>query len=312
VELITRALPERPSRAVVFSLGFVSFLACAPPSPAEVEVPARAQQVLEAINELRAGRGVEPLALSPALSGFATERAELAARSGSLTTGNGDDQIARAKEAGYEAWLLSAIVAQAAGTGEEVVEVWRRDAAETFFEALNPKFGDVGVGVAEPRDGQPPIYVVVLGYSWRDYFTERTKPLADRAAVRSELFAGLNQLRAENRAPRLRSSRSLDRVAQDYADKMLRESFYDHTAPDGSTVLERVRSTGYTFTSVGENIALGQFEPSEVIEGWADSPGHRRNMLDRDFREVGHGVAFGHNANGWEVLWVQVFATPAE
>jgi uncharacterized protein YkwD len=289
---------------------FACLAGCAPPTPAEVDTAAPAEQVLEEINALRRARALAPLVRSPALTGYAAERAQLAARRGSLELGVADDQLVMVKQAGYEAWELSTIVAQAAGDGREVVQAWRREAGQTFSDTLQAKFRDVGVGVAEADSGQPPIYVVVLGFSWRDYFIGRTAALADREAVRAELLAGTNQVRAGAHALPLRASPRLDRVAQEYAEKMLREAFYEHTAPDGSTVLERVRSTGYALSSVGENLALGQFSPDDVVAGWESSPGHRRNMVDRDFREVGHGVAYGHNANGWQVLWVQVFATP--
>ena len=91
---------------------------------------------------------------------------------------------------------------------------------------------------------------------------------------------------------------------------MLSEAFYDHVDPQGSSVLHRTQAIGYGLTVVGENLASGQFTAEQVFEGWLGSPEHRKNLLDREFREVGHGVAYGHNAAGWQVLWVQVFATP--
>lgn len=59
---------------------------------------------------------------------------------------------------------------------------------------------------------------------------------------------------------------------------------------------------------VAENIAKGIFSPDDAVQRWFDSPGHRENILLRKAREVGVGVAFGDNDNGFEVVWVQVLA----
>jgi len=61
---------------------------------------------------------------------------------------------------------------------------------------------------------------------------------------------------------------------------------------------------------IGENIAEGQGSVAEVMEGWMKSPSHREHILSLSFKEIGMGVAFGHNGRGWEVVWVQVFGTP--
>ncbi len=78
---------------------------------------------------------------------------------------------------------------------------------------------------------------------------------------------------------------------------------------DGKTVRHRVRAAGYRGArALAENIAKGPFTPDEVVRRWLNSPGHRRNILRRGAVETGFGVAFGENANGFEVVWVQVFS----
>ena len=56
-----------------------------------------------------------------------------------------------------------------------------------------------------------------------------------------------------------------------------------------------------------ENIAKGQFSVVEVMTGWMNSEGHRANILDPDFTEVGFGFSYGLNNNGFEVIWAQNF-----
>jgi uncharacterized protein YkwD len=82
---------------------------------------------------------------------------------------------------------------------------------------------------------------------------------------------------------------------------MVRQRFFDHVSPGGSTLLRRVRrGTGYLQSvhafALGENIAWGSGEyatPAETMDGWMHSSGHRHNILNRRFRHVGIGVALG-------------------
>ncbi len=103
---------------------------------------------------------------------------------------------------------------------------------------------------------------------------------AERAA------AGLGGLVAENR---------LEAVAQGYAQRMVTERFFGHVGPDGSVLA--VRLAGYLdWLSVGENLAWGEGSlgtPRSIVAAWMRSPGHRANILTRDFAEVGVGVALG-------------------
>ena len=59
---------------------------------------------------------------------------------------------------------------------------------------------------------------------------------------------------------------------------------------------ERSRADGYDWRAIGENIAEGQFSVAEVMDTWMHSPGHRRNILDPGFKELGVGLALGERA----------------
>jgi len=60
----------------------------------------------------------------------------------------------------------------------------------------------------------------------------------------------------------------------------------DHTGRDGSSITTRVSDTGYSWSAVAENIAYGYWDIKSVIQGWVDSPGHCRNMMSPDYKEV--------------------------
>ncbi|WP_345491616.1 sigma-70 family RNA polymerase sigma factor [Streptomyces roseoviridis] len=94
----------------------------------------------------------------------------------------------------------------------------------------------------------------------------------------------------------------LTRAAQGHSDDMAARDFFDHTDPDGDGPGERVTATGYRWSTYGENIAKGQRTPAQVMDSWMNSPGHRANILNCDFREIGIGI---HSAGG--PYWTQVF-----
>ncbi|MER7518327.1 sigma-70 family RNA polymerase sigma factor [Streptomyces sp. NPDC126499] len=94
----------------------------------------------------------------------------------------------------------------------------------------------------------------------------------------------------------------LTQAAQGHSDDMAARNFFDHTDPDGDGPDERVTATGYRWSTYGENIAKGQRTPAQVMDSWMNSPGHRANILNCDFREIGIGI---HTAGG--PYWTQVF-----
>lgn len=111
----------------------------------------------------------------------------------------------------------------------------------------------------------------------------------------------INNERTSRGLKALKSSSHLRKAATNYSRRMVRENFFDHVSPGGSTLLSRVRrGTGYLrgarSFALGENIAWGSGEfatPRETVKNWMDSPGHRQNILNRRFRHIGVGVALG-------------------
>lgn len=123
---------------------------------------------------------------------------------------------------------------------------------------------------------------------------------ANAATIRHATLCLLNRQRARHGLPRLRQQRSLNRAATAYARLMVRQGFFDHVSPGGSTMTARIRSTSYLHGtrgwSIGENLAWGAGSagsPARIVAAWMRSPGHRRNILDPTFREIGIGVAAG-------------------
>ncbi len=97
-------------------------------------------------------------------------------------------------------------------------------------------------------------------------------------------------------------------AAQRHSEDMAANSYMDHVSLDGRTMSDRATAAGYRYRVLGENVAAGQRSPAEVVAGWMNSPGHRRNMLNGEFTQIGVGYACG---GSYGTYWTQVFGTPA-
>ena len=123
-----------------------------------------------------------------------------------------------------------------------------------------------------------------------------------------------NNERAKAGLQPLRLNNQLVDAAQDHSDDMARDDFFSHTGADGSSVSDRVRASGYQYSTTGENIAAGQTTAAEVVRGWMNSPGHRANILNGNYTEIGVGYEYLQNDTGsvnYNHYWTQVFGTPS-
>jgi uncharacterized protein YkwD len=135
---------------------------------------------------------------------------------------------------------------------------------------------------------------------------------ADIPAVERAIVEATNRFRVEQGVGDVRSDSTLDRTARDFAEFLARTDRFDHEA-DGRTPALRARAQGYDYCLVSENIAY-QYNSrgfttaalaQALVQGWKDSPGHRRNMLDA--RALDTGVAVVHGAHSGRFYAVQMF-----
>jgi uncharacterized protein YkwD len=124
--------------------------------------------------------------------------------------------------------------------------------------------------------------------------------VAPAAQVSAAVRCLINRTRSVRGLPTLRASERLRLAAVRHGSDMVRRSYFDHVSPDGGTLTERVRRTGYLSAAadytLGENIGWGTAElstPESIFQAWMNSPPHRAVILDRRFREAGVGVVHG-------------------
>jgi uncharacterized protein YkwD len=131
-------------------------------------------------------------------------------------------------------------------------------------------------------------------------FTRSAASAAPEPNVRTALRCLVNVERATHGLSALRSSSRLDAAADRHGADMVARGYFDHVTPDGRSVTDRVRDTGYLGGSrdwaLGEDIGWGTGSastPASIFQAFMHSPPHRRVILDREFHEIGVGVAQG-------------------
>ncbi|MEV7545098.1 CAP domain-containing protein [Streptomyces sp. NPDC089915] len=117
-------------------------------------------------------------------------------------------------------------------------------------------------------------------------------------SAEAQVLALVNQERAQAGCVAVRANPPLASLAAAFSKDMAVRGFFDHTDPDGNTPWQRAQNAGISGMG-GENIARGQGDAKTVMESWMNSPGHRANILNCEFRTLGVGVYFGAGGPWW-------------
>lgn len=121
-------------------------------------------------------------------------------------------------------------------------------------------------------------------------------------AYYSEILELVNNIRAEAGVSPLTLDTTLCQAATVRAIEMDNTGVFSHTRPDGTDCWSVFKLYGITYRTCGENIAMGQRTPAQVVESWRNSPGHYANMVKAGFGKLGVGMS---NSN--RIYWVQMF-----
>jgi uncharacterized YkwD family protein len=126
------------------------------------------------------------------------------------------------------------------------------------------------------------------------------------SSVIQEVVNLVNQERRRAGLSPLRIHSRLNAAAQAHSNDMARNNFMSHTGSDGSSPFDRMKRYGYNYRWAGENVAAGQSSPQDVMRSWMNSPGHRKNILNGNFRDIGVGYARGGR---YGTYWTQKFGS---
>ncbi|MGW8887510.1 sigma-70 family RNA polymerase sigma factor [Streptomyces sp. NPDC055749] len=125
------------------------------------------------------------------------------------------------------------------------------------------------------------------------------------SGMSDQVTALVNSERTKEGCGSVRSNDQLATAASRHSADMAARDYFSHTAPDGSDPGDRITAAGYRWSTYGENIAKGQRTAADVMDSWMKSPGHRANILNCSFKEIGVGV----KDTSAGPVWTQNFGT---
>jgi len=132
--------------------------------------------------------------------------------------------------------------------------------------------------------------------------------------VKSKIIEQTNFQRALNQSEPLKPLKEnalLDAAALAKANDMFKNQYFEHTSPAGVDPGKLVQSFGYDYIVEGENLILGNFSSEkEVVQDWMNSPGHRANILNNRYTEIGVAIIKGTYKGETAWIGVQEFGLP--
>ena len=121
------------------------------------------------------------------------------------------------------------------------------------------------------------------------------------AEFEREVIRLVNVERTKNGLKPLTENWELSRVARYKSQDMVDNRYFSHTSPTYGSPFQMIRAFGLSFRTAGENIAYGQRTPQAVVNAWMNSSGHRANILNASYTQIGVGYVAGGN------YWTQMF-----
>ena len=141
------------------------------------------------------------------------------------------------------------------------------------------------------------LWLAMAGGAWA-----QCAPPGDYPNRAGAMAQGLNGQRVATGLGGLAVNQELTNAAQRHACDVAATNRFGHTGSDGSAPDARVRQSGYSTCLTAENVAWGYSDPGQVVQGWMQSPGHRRNMLHPGVAEYGVGLAQGADGPVWVLV----------
>lgn len=117
----------------------------------------------------------------------------------------------------------------------------------------------------------------------------------------NEVIRLVNEIRQQNGLKALTANWELSRVARYKSQDMLDNQYFAHNSPIYGTPFQMIKAFGISYRTAGENIAYGYTTPQAVVNGWMNSSGHRANILNASYTQIGVGYVVKGN------YWTQMF-----
>ena len=134
--------------------------------------------------------------------------------------------------------------------------------------------------------------------------TPEQKPSTDFSSYQQQVLDLVNAERTKRGISALTLDSNLSSVATKKSQDMVNKNYFDHTSPTYGSPFDMMKQFGISYRTAGENIAKGQKTPQEVVTAWMNSEGHRKNILNPNFTNLGVGIAKDSKGTTY---WTQMF-----
>lgn len=249
------------------------------------------QKILALVNSERAAAGLPPFEINPVLDRIADIRSKELLESFSHIRPDGRSFESIFYDFNTRYSSCGENIAKGYRSAEDVMAGWMNSPGHRK-NILNPKFKYIGVG--EISDNSNCLH-------WVQVFSGDIS--GDISGFKNEILSLVNSERKKAGISPLIMDPALYRFAGQRTAEIVR--CYSHNRPDGRSFSSIFKDNDIRYFLYGENIAKGQVDPKAVMRDWMNSPGHRKNILNPEFKYIGIGV-IPDNSNC--LHWVQLFA----
>ncbi|MEK3990079.1 CAP domain-containing protein [Robertmurraya sp. FSL R5-0851] len=132
--------------------------------------------------------------------------------------------------------------------------------------------------------------------------TQTTQTTSALSAYEQKVVELTNQERAKYGLAALKVDKALSKVAREKSLDMSKNGYFSHTSPTYGSPFDMMKQFGVSYQYAGENIAMGQRTPEEVVQAWMNSEGHRKNILSANFNYI--GVGYVESGNYWTQMFI--------
>jgi len=158
------------------------------------------------------------------------------------------------------------------------------------------------------------VLLIIIGLQFGYYLTINNNNLSieNSNATITKLLAQTNAERVKVGIPVLKLNEKLDQAATLKVQDMFNNQYWAHISPSGATPWKWLDAVDYDYSEAGENLAKNYTTVDSVMSAWMNSPEHRGNILQPDYRDIGFAIAMGDLNGSHSTVIVALYGINSE
>lgn len=260
-------------------------------------------QVFDQLNKKRTEIGLKPFVKDRKITRIANVRAEELTRLFSLERPGGKSFFSIFDEYDFPYADISCNIFSGQRTPADLAGYMSKS-SDFRKNVLGTKKSHLAVGYAVGANGTP-YWVLVFMTPAKRYEDDPDFRYTPTVSCQEQVFNLTNRERVSRGLQPLKPDAGLSRLAAIRAKELI--TLYSHTRPGQKNCFSVLKENGYEYIGAAENIAKGQKTSVQVVEGWMNSSGHRKNILNPKLTHLGVGYIVDSAGNTY---WAQLFAIP--